>query len=184
MTEAPKSTGRSSSAKSGPQAGSKPRATSNDQDESQQAPWWHVDADDDAPNPADVGSAAQEAVKLAAAVAQWADQTGLTQTLKGIAEQAAVSVQTAARAATTTTAAPSDSDESAGEGTSGSHDSTTCDNCPICQGVDFIKTVSPEAASGINDALAAVTTAIRQAVDGLTPAGDGSGTKVEHIDID
>ncbi len=166
-----------------------------EQGESQQAPWWHVEADGDIPNPADVGTAAQEAVKLAAAVAQWAEQAGLTETLKGIAEQAAVSVQTAARAATTPSTSRHEADEDVdvvfeapGEPphsqNAAEHDRTTCDNCPICQGVDFIKTVSPEAANGINDALAAVTTAIRQAVDGLTPAGDGSGTKVEHIDID
>lgn len=153
-------------------------------------PWWHAMADEEhPPNPVDVGTAAQEAVKLAGAIAQWADQTGLAETLKGIAEQAAESVMAAAR---TATGGP-DKDSAEGEaGETGAaqgadaqaHSSSTCDNCPICQGVDLVKTMSPEAAEGITDALAAVTSAVRQAVDGFVPSGEGSKSRVEHIDIE
>ena len=40
------------------------------------------------------------------------------------------------------------------------------------------------AANGITEALAAVTAAVKQAVDGLAASGCESSTKVEHIDID
>ena len=166
-------------------------------------PWWHADAEgpDGEPNPVDVGTAAQEAVKLAASVAAWAEQSGLSDTLRGIAEQATVSMRAAARTASSaTTARDVDDDvdvvfEAPGEPPQSSqtegHESqaeyperTTCDSCPICQGMDLIKTVSPEAANGITDALAAVTAAVKQAVDGFGSSGSRSSAKVEHIDID
>ena len=72
----------------------------------------------------------------------------------------------------------------AGAAQGAQHARTTCDTCPICQGIDIVKTMSPEAANGITDALAAVTTAVRQAVDGLGGTSSDAKTKVEHIDID
>ena len=57
--------------------------------DSEHPPWWHADAEgsDEEPNPGDVGTAAQEAVKLAASVVQWAEQSGLNDTLRGIAKE-------------------------------------------------------------------------------------------------
>ena len=164
--------------------------------DSEHPPWWHADAEgsDEQPNPGDVGSAAQEAVKLAASVVQWAEQSGLNDTLRGLAEQATVTMRTAARTASGAAASADVDDEvdvvfeepgeSPHTAASGEHQRTTCDTCPICQGVDLLKTVSPEAANGITEALAAVTAAVKQAVDGLAASGSESSTKVEHIDID
>lgn len=162
------------------QSGERSQSSSGEQ------PWWHAMADEEhPPNPVDVGTAAQEAVKLAGAIAQWADQTGLAETLKGIAEQAAESVMSAARTATGSGDSSDDGIAPDSEDSEAARNAaSTCDNCPICQGVDIVKTMSPEAAEGITDALAAVTAAVRQAVDGFAPSAGGSKTRVEHIDID
>ncbi len=148
---------------------------------SSEQPWWYAMSDDsDGPNPAEVGTAAQEAVKLAGAVAQWAEQTGLAEALKGIAEQAADSVRAAARSASSATG---DADvKEAGQ--EQAHSAATCENCPICQGLDMVKMMSPEAAAGLTDALAAVTSVVRQAVDGFGGSSADPKSRVEHIDID
>lgn len=199
VSDSAKQNGRSS--RQGAKQSGKPAADKHESDEtaSQEPPWWYANADgEEPPNPVDVGTAAQEAVKLAAAVAQWAEQSGLSDTLRGIAEQAAAGVRTAAQAASAAGSTDDDVDvvfEEPGEppagaaGTAGAaqgaqHARTTCDTCPICQGIDIVKTMSPEAANGITDALAAVTTAVRQAVDGLGGTSSDAKTKVEHIDID
>ncbi len=136
--------------------------------------------DSDGPNPVEVGTAAQEAVKLAGAVAQWAEQTGLAEALKGIAEQAADSVRAAARSASSATGG-ADGKEAVSEQ---EHSAATCESCPICQGVDMVKMMSPEAAAGLTDALAAVTSAVRQAIDGFGGSSADPKSHVEHIDID
>lgn len=174
MTEdsAPSSSAGGTSQTNGPASGS------NEQ------PWWHAMTEDsETPNPIEVGTAAQEAVKLAGAVAQWAEQSGLADVLKGIAEQAADSVKAAARSASgATDGASSGAEGDAGESTA--HVPVTCDSCPICQGVEMVKTMSPEAADGLTDALAAVTSAVRQAVDTFGGSAGSSESRVEHIDID
>lgn len=182
---------------------------SDERDDSGQ-PWWHETPEElDGENPAGVGTAAQEAVRLAAAVASWASRTGLSDTMRGIAEQTAGSVRAAARAA----AAGSEGGGRRAEGdeyaASGPPDSvgdgdqiddgeevdddegeeprivyeSTCDYCPVCQGMTLLRTVSPEAAEGMAEALAAVTDAVRQAVEGMAAPSD-SGARVEHIHVE
>lgn len=181
---ATKSSEDEASASSGSSSADESKNSGTDAGESAEQPWWYASsADSDEPNPVDVGTAAQEAVKLAGALAQWAEQSGLAETLKGIAEQAAASVLSAAKAASSPGSAEGETEsESASESPAGH--STTCDSCPICQGVDMVKTMSPEAADGITEALAAVTTAVRQTLDGFVGSAEESPTRVEHIDID
>lgn len=153
-------------------------------------PWWYEsESGQDRSDPSPVGTAAQEAIKLAAALSQWADRTGLADALSGIAMQTAMGVQAAARAASSATdddhqdnhedtaAAPPEPEALPG------HDSTSCDFCPVCQGVSLLRAVSPEAATGVAEALAAVTEAFRSALDTLSQP-PSSATGVEHIDID
>ncbi|MFZ2383759.1 MAG: hypothetical protein WAV88_08510 [Candidatus Nanopelagicales bacterium] len=184
-------------------------------------PWWHETPDElDDENPAGVGTAAQEAVKLASAVASWASRSGLSDTMRGIAEQTASSVRAAAARAA---AAGQDADEheqpdgetedadaAAGDADEAILDAellddevlaralgddaddgeeprviyeSTCDYCPVCQAMTLLRTVSPEAAEGMAEALAAVTDAVKQAVEGMATHSD-SGPKVEHIHVD
>lgn len=141
-------------------------------------PWWYEsESGQDRSEPSPVGTAAQEAIKLAAAVSQWADRTGLADALSGIAMQTAMGVQAAARAASSAIDDDQDEDEDEDE------DSTACDFCPVCQGVNLLRAVSPDAATGVAEALFAVTEAFRSAVDTLSQP-PGSTTHVEHIDID
>lgn len=186
------------------------------------APWWHIESPDaDVPNPVDVSATAQEAVRMFGVLAQWAEQSGLTETLKGIAEQTVSGVKTAAATAATAvvpdvadTHRESADDERADAAGSDSNRPTTCETCPVCQGLDVVKTMSPETAENLNDALALVTTAVKQAIDNFARSNDDQGTdsgaaneaspdvasspsskfteapvptkkaKVEHIDID
>jgi len=176
--------GAQSSATDGPPSNDESIPTTDGAESSSEQPWWHAaSADDGEPNPVDVGTAAQEAVKLAGALAQWAEQSGLAEALKGIAEQAASSVRSAAKAASSPSSGDDTPEADATAAGEAGHPST-CDSCPICQGVDMVKTMSPEAADGITEALAAVTTAVRQTLDGFAGSTNESPTRVEHIDID
>lgn len=142
-------------------------------------PWWYEsESGQDRSEPSPVGTAAQEAIKLAAAVSQWADRTGLADALSGIAMQTAMGVQAAARAASSAVDEDDDDDEDDAD-----EDSITCDFCPICQGVSLLRAVSPDAATGVAEALFAVTEAFRSAVDTLSQP-PSSTPHVEHIDID
>ncbi|MGV1036518.1 MAG: hypothetical protein ACOYD0_05770 [Candidatus Nanopelagicales bacterium] len=172
-------------------------------------PWWHETPEElDEENPAGVGTAAQEAVRLAAAVASWASRTGLSDTMRGIAEQTAGSVRAAAARAAT---AGQEDQEQCNDDTEDAADAaddadqsildaefldeddeqeeprviyeSTCDYCPVCQGMTLLRSVSPEAAEGMAEALAAVTDAVKQAVEGMAAHSD-SGVKVEHIHVD
>ncbi len=151
-------------------------------------PWWHEAFEDD--EAADgVGTAAQEAVKLAAAVTSWANDSGVADILKSVVEQAGDALRGAAAtaastassaassAASTASAAKDHTHDREGAFTSaeGAHDCATCENCPICQGVEVLRTVSPETAASVSDAMAAVTSALRQAM---------SNVAAEHSDAD
>ncbi len=147
-----------------------------------QPPWWHEDFDEDGSNPHAVSSAAQEAVKLAAAVATWAQDSGVGEILRGVVEQASDTVRTATASATGTAGEPREQPDP-GPG-AGEH-TMSCEVCPICQGMDVLNEVSPEAAQGVTDALALVTAALKQALDTVTSQSGGSASSgVEHINID
>jgi len=165
-------------------------------------PWWHAAFEDDEPTEG-VGTSAQEAVKLAAAVANWANDSGVADILKSVVDQAGDTLRgaaaTAAAAASAATSEARAKESSAGTSTDGSaqdgqpHAAGTCEICPICQGVDVLRTVSPETASGVADAMALVTGALRQAMDTMTAEGQPpepsstepeSASGIQHIKID
>lgn len=146
-------------------------------------PWWHAAFDDDEP-PDGVGSAAQEAVKLAAAVANWANDSGVADILKSVVEQAGDTLRSAAATASATAATATAAPDTE------AHETVTCEVCPLCQGVDVLRTLSPETASAIADAMALVTGALRQAMDNVTTESDSQSAEsepasgVQHIKID
>ncbi|MEI6620593.1 MAG: hypothetical protein WCP28_01625, partial [Actinomycetes bacterium] len=79
-----------------------------------------------------------------------------------------------------------DAQEDAQEPTAAPHAEptiTTCDYCPVCQGIKLLRTVSPDAATGVAEALSAVTDVIRAALDTLSQSQTPS-PHVEHIDIE
>jgi hypothetical protein len=157
------------------------------ENEDTEQPWWR-EMPSDRTREQTTGSAAQEMVRLAASVAEWASRSGLSETFRTIAEQTAGSVRSAASAATTSTspASPADSEEADLDEASSSapeHLEVNCDYCPVCQGMSMLRAVSPEAATGMVDALSAVTEVVKQAIDGLVPPQSPS-SRVEHIDIE
>jgi hypothetical protein len=152
-------------------------------------PWWHAGFDDEE-SVEGVGKATQEAVKLAAAVTNWANESGVADILKSVVEQAGDSLRSAASTFAATEAA-TDSTDSTDSTDRDPHVAATCEVCPICQGVDVLRTVSPETASGIADAMALVTSALRQAMDTVMTEQDSApptepegGSGVQHIQVD
>lgn len=149
-------------------------------------PWWSSSYDEAEPsNPHDVGSLTQEAVKLAAAVIGWAEQTGIADTVRGAAEQATEVLWTAAASRQTerVNAERANDTESASGSEPGDAHSVNCEYCPICQGMDLLKNVPPETRQGLAEAMSAVSDKLRAAVDGLATS-TGEKTQVERIDID
>lgn len=158
-----------------------------------ETPWWHTQnptgaesgasgsAGDGEASP--VGTAAQEAIKLAAAAAEWASKTGLTDAIKGLADQSAMGVRMATKAAHAGTDIPEWRPGTNDADLGHEHDPAVCDYCPVCQGMNMLRSVSPEAANSAAEALSAVTLVIRQAIESLAPEHE-AGAKVEHIDID
>jgi len=174
--------------------GSEDDTSASSESESETPPWWHAAFEDDQPAEG-VGSAAQEAVKLAAAVASWANDSGVADILKLVVEQAGDTLRGAAATASATAASATKTGATDGNTTSSardseSHEAGTCEVCPICQGVEVLRTVSPETASGIADAMALVTGALRQAMETVTTDQNASPTEsepasgVQHIKID
>lgn len=137
------------------------------------------------------GSPIMEALRLASALADWSEQTGLTDTLKALAAEAAESLSAQA----STTAAPdgpestADTEEVADdidgsdpgpsrtlghlwEVPSSDDDSgstgSSCEFCPLCRGLDVMRTVQPQVAVGLAEAMASVTEALNTAVVAFT----------------
>lgn len=119
------------------------------------------DADSDAGTTADAGSAAgtpiMEALRLAAAVAAWSNETGLTDTLRELAGEAAEQL----------TANPSDALPLADAPVVGSQHEATCDYCPLCRSVAILRVVQPQMAQGVAEAMAGLTEALEAAVEGF-----------------
>ncbi len=118
----------------------------------------------------EVGSVADEAVKLFGALSEWAREHGsdLGQGLSGLASQAAASAQ--------------DVNEHIATG------SAECAYCPICRTVHVVRMASPE----VRSHLAVAAASLMQAAAGILAAaaadGERTGTprgeEVEHIDLD
>lgn len=170
----------------------KPSAESSDQ------PWWsagdeefagatplfdgvkrpHPDAEPPPPPPkADsVGTPIGEALKLAGAFMQWADQSGLSDTIRDLAAEAASALENT-----------SQTSEGEGTGKAGTKPPTTihavplhtaptgegeqpllvCDYCPLCRGMEVMRTVQPQMSQGVAEAMASLTSALNYAVDGF-----------------
>ncbi len=204
MTETP----RSSKTKStNPSAGKTGSATPDSEQAptGRNGPWWHQPRDPDAAHAEAVGSATQEAAKLASALADWASRAGLAEVVRGFAEQTAETVKAAANKASQTPRRYSASegegepgegaDEGADEPDEGADEAdwdehlghgesiVVCNECPVCQGMAFLRVAQPEIADSVAEALAGVTAVIRAAIGALVPTPP-TPTRFEHIDLD
>ena len=113
----------------------------------------------------EVGTVADEAAKLFAALGDWAKDhgAGLGEGVAGLADQAARSAR--------------DIDEHLATG------SAECTWCPVCRTVHALRHTSPEVRAHLTTA----ATSLLQAVAGLlaTPVPERRGTSgVQHIDLD
>ena len=144
-----------------------------------------------APTPDSAGSTITEALKFASAIAAWSNETGLTDTLQSLWEEAAVAMTSAAA-----TAAPADNPHDSAAADTPAHtgdradetrsadapppvhlrivdsddESTavTCDFCPLCRGYDVLRQVQPQMSEGLAEAMASLTAALNLAIDSLT----------------
>lgn len=132
------------------------------------------DSDPAAESDSGAGSPIMEALKLASALADWFQQTGLTDTLKALAAEAADSLATQSSTADESesprptedqrSAVPTVGDDENAEHTAG----TSCEFCPLCRGLDVMRTVQPQVAVGLAEAMASVTEALNTAVFAFT----------------
>ena len=101
-----------------------------------------------------LGTAAQEAARLFAAVEDWARTRG----------EAYAAGSGAASAA--------------------GHASATCGVCPVCTGIALLRDVRPETVEHLLDAAASVVAAVRSAVVAPSAPSDGARPGgVQHIDV-
>lgn len=117
----------------------------------------------------DVGTPIGEALKLAAAVAEWSQKSGLTDTLKELAAEAADALASAR------TAESPEAPEGArilhivtGEGDDQGDPTmpiVVCDYCPLCRSVGVMRTVRPQMSQGLAEAMASLTSALNTAVE-------------------
>lgn len=157
-------------------------------------PWWRADDDEFAgatplfdgvkrphpeaeppppPKAEPVGTPIGEALKLAGAFMQWAEQSGLSDTIRELATEAASALQD--------NGTPGDSDEGSPEeprpihavplhtatAADGEQPLLVCDYCPLCRGMEVMRTVQPQMSQGVAEAMASLTTALNYAVDGF-----------------
>lgn len=126
-------------------------------------PWWHEDpAPDLGRTPGStsdstealVGAAAEEFVKLAGSVAQWADRTGVNATLKSFVDQAAQAAESLS--------------------TDSRCDQRVCNVCPICRGMAALRVARPELADSLIEVMTAVGELVHSVVETLAagPAAD------------
>ncbi len=215
MTETPRSSKAKSTNPSAGKTGAGKTKTGSATPDSEQTPtgrngpWWHQPRDPDAAHAEAVGSATQEAAKLASALADWASRAGLAEVVRGFAEQTAETVKAAASKASQTprrySASEGEGDTTAegadepGEGAEGADEAAdegdwdehlgygesivVCNECPVCQGMAFLRVAQPEIADSVAEALAGVTAVIRAAIGALVPTPP-TPTRFEHIDLD
>lgn len=126
----------------------------------------------------EAGSPVMEALRLASAVADWSRESGLSDTLRVLATDVAASLADSAVQTTEDTDEPAEMAEearpqptlrliepSAEQDTAGH--ATTCEYCPLCRGMDVMRTVQPQLAAGIAEAMASLTEALNLALAGL-----------------
>ena len=116
------------------------------------------------------GSAITEALRLAAALSSWSQQTGLTDQLKGLAGEAGAVL--AARAAAAGLGNLSGGGAGGVDSDEGEDDTadfaleggSTCEVCPLCRGVDLLRAVQPQLADGVTEAMASISFALESAL--------------------
>lgn len=131
------------------------------------------------PKVGDVGSPIGEALKLAGAFVRWSQESGLSETLETLAQEAAGTLAEAL--------APDESDDGdegprevhaiplhrvRGDGSDGS-DELVCDYCPLCRGVSMMRSVQPQMSQSVAEAMASMTAALNYAVDGFVRRYNG-----------
>ncbi len=165
-------------------------------------PWWHEPSDPEAAHADAVGSATDEAAKLAGALADFASRAGLAEVVRGFAAQTAGGVKAAATKASQTagrgTAEPGDEaqpeaevievevvEDDAGWDDHAEHGEVyvICDECPVCLGMEFLRETQPEIAESVAEAMSAFTVVVRNAIDAWADSS-ARGSRVEHIDLD
>lgn len=168
------------------------------------SPWWSADDDTFAdatplfdgqrrrhpdepplipppPSVEDVGTPIGEALKLAGAVLRWSKESGLSDTLEQLAEEAAATLSEAI-------STPSPEDEGGigtdspkvtsiplhrVQGSSADSEELVCDYCPLCRGVTMMRTVQPHMSQSVAEAMASMTSALNYAVEGFVRRYNG-----------
>lgn len=135
-------------------------------------PWWHEDPAPDSgktsgstsdSTEALVGAAAEEFLKLAGSVSQWADRAGVNATLKSFADQAAQAAQAL--------------------GTDSQCDQRVCNVCPICQGMAALRAARPELADSLIEVMTAVGELVHSVIETLA-AGTAPDNRPASPDLD
>jgi hypothetical protein len=178
-------------------AGGSEASAGNPSDSSAEQPWWSADDEEFAgatplfdgvkrphpdaepppppPGPDAVGSPIGEALKLAGAFMQWAEHSGLSDTIRELAAEAATALEDVGQAGETP-------DNQTGQsrprtihavplhtaaGAEGEQPILVCDYCPLCRGMEVVRTVQPQMSQGVAEAMASLTSALNYAVDGF-----------------
>ncbi|MCU0297235.1 MAG: hypothetical protein MUF33_01795 [Candidatus Nanopelagicales bacterium] len=117
----------------------------------QEPPWWHS-----TPQQPPVDSVMAEGMKLAAALRDWAVDSGAMAAAAGLAQSAAVN----ASAYIAAVQAPVEDDLEAQADADAEPVEVTvrCDDCPVCQGLDALESANPQLADKARVALAGVNT--------------------------
>ncbi len=116
-------------------------------------------ASDATPDDYGVGSAIAEGLKLAAAVSAWSNASGLTDTLRSIATEATEALTTLETDDPPTSASSEAPEEIPHE--------SVCDYCPLCRGLDVMRTVQPQMSRGMAESMASLTSALNFALESL-----------------
>ncbi len=119
----------------------------------QEPPWWHS-----TPQEPPVDSVMTEGLKLAAALRDWAVESGAMATAAGFAQSAAVNAS-AYLAAVQASADEADIPEDA-EDADEVEVTVRCADCPVCQGLDALESANPQLAQKARVALAGVNAAL------------------------
>jgi hypothetical protein len=148
------------------------------------------------PGPPPVGSVAEEAARLLDALGGWAGNHGYAagRDTADVADTGRGDTGTGGRDDSGTAgrdAAGDDAGRAAGDGTSepprrcehcgavtGAAATSSCQWCPVCQGLDLLRSVRPETVERLADLAGAVASALRDvAARGHGPHGPGAGTQ-------
>lgn len=121
-----------------------------------------------------VGSPIGEALKLAGAFMRWADESGLSDTLRELASEAATALAEDVDAPTSANPRPEGDPTPIHAiplhqipGKEGEPPQLVCDYCPLCRGMEVMRSVQPQMSQGVAEAMASVTSALNYAVEGF-----------------